>query len=133
MDNWIAEFRKWAPDVQLPSKIIGPNGTLVAKTFVNYKGDALRVVLGSYERMRGDMQNLLSRAGINLVVCDEAHRLKNMQTQCARARTSRPATVVPAAPSSHASPQPCLLLCPRLSCSQGSTRRSPRSAALARR
>lgn len=67
--------------MQPPTKILGPNGTAAARLFVNYQGDALRVVVGSYERMRGDMQNLLSRGKINLIVCDEAHRLKNHQTQ----------------------------------------------------
>lgn len=76
----MCEFRKWAPDVQPPAKLLGPSGTTAIKLFVNYRGNALRVLIGSYERMRGDTQNLLCRAGIHVVVCDEAHRLKNAQT-----------------------------------------------------
>jgi hypothetical protein len=84
VDNWINEFRKWAPDMQRPAKILGPSGASVISSFTSYHGPEQRIVISSYERLRGDTQRQLARAQVNLVVCDEAHRLKNAQTKCAR-------------------------------------------------
>ncbi|KAJ1624056.1 P-loop containing nucleoside triphosphate hydrolase protein, partial [Pavlovales sp. CCMP2436] len=84
VDNWIAEFQKWAPEVQVGSEQNAAAALPLALTPPPSPSNLQ--TQPPYERMRGDAQKLLSRANINLIVCDEAHRLKNSTTQYARSR-----------------------------------------------
>lgn len=96
VDNWLAEFSKWAPDVH-PTKLAGRNAGRVLSAFTQYHGPDLRVLLVNYEKLRGHVQQALMSAGVHLVVCDEAHRLKNPQTlefKAVRAISQRAARIL---------------------------------------
>jgi len=94
--NWGAEFDKWLNQ--------GPSGTKIeyvacAETskekvecsFRTFRyGAQQRVLIASYETFRGHL-HLLEGAPIGLIVCDEAHRLKNEKTKTAQAINALPA------------------------------------------
>ncbi|MCO8123527.1 DEAD/DEAH box helicase [Stieleria sp. TO1_6] len=75
--NWLAEFRKWAPE--LISLAISPpakNSTAVWDRSV----DNTHVVITNYEQIR-ELGAALEDRQFDLVVADEAHRLRNATSQ----------------------------------------------------
>lgn len=83
--NWAAEFQKWL-NGRLKYVAIAESGSAkVAASISNFRYDReARVLIASYETFRGHA-NEAKDCGIELIVCDEAHKLKNEEsatTQC---------------------------------------------------
>lgn len=81
INNWRKEFKKW-----LGSEVIG---VLAAETDVKVlhsfaKSKSYHVLIIGYERLR-NVQAELQKCPIDLVVCDEGHRLKTQQNKSAMA------------------------------------------------
>jgi SNF2 family DNA or RNA helicase len=75
--NWLAEFRKWAPE--LISLALAPSERSAEEVW----GKALdnsHVAIANYEQVRGACLAMKQRQ-FDLVVADEAHRLRNASSQ----------------------------------------------------
>ena len=77
MATWKREFTRWAPELGVAA--ITPNARIredVWKIVIGY----CHVVLTNYEQMR-DPPMVLRGTGVDLIVADEAHRLRNRSAQ----------------------------------------------------
>lgn len=75
--NWLAEFRKWAPE--LLALALSPP-TKVADQVWDKALDNSHVVIANYEQIR-EAKKLVHGRRFDLVVADEAHRLRNATSQ----------------------------------------------------
>ena len=75
--NWLMEFRRWAPE--LISVAISPNKAATAAVWSHALKNA-HVVVSHYEQVRV-ARMALPQISIDLVVADEAHRLRNESSQ----------------------------------------------------
>lgn len=89
--NWGNEFDKWLGG-RCKYVAVAVTGSLqVQGAFSAFKyGRDIRVLIVSYETFRGHVQEVAD-AGIDLVVCDEAHKLKNEHAATTRCILSLPA------------------------------------------
>ena len=69
--NWQREIERWAPDLVV-QRVLG-NATDRAYTYRL----PIQVLIASYEQIRSDCDDLSSNLRFNLVVLDEAQRIKN--------------------------------------------------------
>eukprot|EP00960_Hanusia_phi_P041972 755246-Hanusia_phi.AAC.2 len=77
--NWANEIKKWLGDQRLKAQAItkgGMNATNEVHDFV--KGNVKRVLIISYDMLRRHIQILSKYQNIQLVVCDEGQKLKNI-------------------------------------------------------
>ena len=72
--NWLREFQFWAPNLVV-RRLIGDAENRIA----TYKLP-IHVLIASYEQVRLDIQGFRSQARFDLVVLDEAQRIKNMSS-----------------------------------------------------
>ena len=75
--NWLSEFRKWAPE--LVSLALSPPAKSVVEVW-NKALDTSHVVIANYEQLR-EAKSLAEMRVFDLVVADEAHRLRNATSQ----------------------------------------------------
>ena len=85
IENWKKEFRKW-----LGNERIGVFVADVKKTRLTdfTMGKSYNVMIIGYERLRTVAEDLAKGAGIDIVVCDEGHRLKTVANKSAQAISS---------------------------------------------
>ena len=77
--NWAAEFKKWLGDERCEPKVVEGGDKEARRSCEDFALASQRryhVLITSYETLRAQ-SDVLSRANIDLLVCDEAHRLKN--------------------------------------------------------
>ena len=85
--NWEHEFTKWAPEL---SRV-----RLVPKTSIREDAwrivlPAIHVVLTNYEQVRNP-PNILRERGVDVIIADEAHRIRNIGSQVAQGLRKVPA------------------------------------------
>jgi len=89
--NWGSEFDKWLGGRCKYVAVAVAGSAQVQGAFSAFKyGRDIRVLIVSYETFRGHAHEVAD-AGIDLVVCDEAHKLKNDHAATTRCIVSLPA------------------------------------------
>lgn len=88
--NWEDEAHRWAPELAV-TRALPPGGQKEA-SWKRLAGRA-HIVVTSYEQMRDPPEALLARTRPNLIIADEAHRLRKLDSQTSqgfrRVRTQR--------------------------------------------
>ena len=69
--NWLSELKQWAPNLVV-RRVIGDASDRAA----HYKLP-IQLLIASYDQIRMDIQGIVSNASFDLVVLDEAQRIKN--------------------------------------------------------
>ncbi len=73
--NWISELGKWAPELSV--SLVIPNSSSASGTWIRRLGKS-HVILTSYEQLRHPEN--ISKFNFDLIIADEAHRLRNRQS-----------------------------------------------------
>lgn len=81
VQNWKKEFRKWLGRDKIGVMSFEDKGSRLSF----FDGRNFKVMVVGYERLRTIAEELTRGAGIDLIVCDEGHRLKTLQNKSAKA------------------------------------------------
>ncbi|KAL1302807.1 hypothetical protein AAFC00_003145 [Neodothiora populina] len=82
INNWRKEFRKWLGNERI-GVLVAENNKTRLTDFT--KGKSYSVMIIGYEKLRNVQAELQKGAGIDIVICDEGHRLKTAQNKSAMA------------------------------------------------
>lgn len=77
VDNWLTEIRKWLGDERLGAAAVRPGPDGAGAVAAWRAGGAKPVLVCSYEAARS---LAVGPAAVDVLVCDEAHRLKAVQS-----------------------------------------------------
>lgn len=89
--NWASEIEKWLQGKCKCTPVAERDREKVVSAFAGFKYDMIsRILIASYETFRMHVEQL-EGVPIDLVICDEAHRLKNDKTKTAMAINNLPA------------------------------------------
>ncbi|CUV04061.1 unnamed protein product [Cryptosporidium hominis] len=89
--NWASEIEKWLQGKCKCTPVAERDREKVVSAFAGFKYDTMsRILIASYETFRMHVEQL-DGVPIDLVICDEAHRLKNDKTKTAMAINNLPA------------------------------------------
>ncbi|CAH8573186.1 unnamed protein product [Schistosoma haematobium] len=75
VQNWQKEFSKWLGREQLPVYCVDQNHSV--KKYLTMSNDSPQVILMSYEMFLQHTSEIYEISDLDMVVCDEGHRLKN--------------------------------------------------------
>ncbi|KAH8870165.1 DNA repair and recombination protein RAD54B [Schistosoma japonicum] len=75
VQNWLKEFSKWLGREQLPVYCVDQNHSI--KHYLTMATNSPQVVLMSYEMFLQHTSEVYTISDLDMVVCDEGHRLKN--------------------------------------------------------
>ena len=78
--NWEEELTRWAPELSRVRMI--PNASLRSRAWENLAGGC-HLFLTNYEQVRNPPRTL-TETGVDVVIADEAHRLRNIGSQVAQ-------------------------------------------------
>jgi len=77
--NWAREFTRWAPE--LSRLVVSPSGSIREHVWRTVLGK-VHVIITNYEQMRTPPSDLLDK-GIDIIIADEAHRMRNIGSRVA--------------------------------------------------
>lgn len=83
VQNWIREFRKWLGHDRIGVMCFEDKNT--GRKLSMFDGKNFKVMVVGYERLRTIAEDLTRGSSIDLIVCDEGHRLKTLQNKSAKA------------------------------------------------
>jgi SWI/SNF-related matrix-associated actin-dependent regulator 1 of chromatin subfamily A len=81
-NNWLAEFKKFAPDLS----VIGYRGSQAERMEIAYEvseaPEEYHVVLGTYSQINGEQDiECVNSMGLHAAIFDEGHKMKNPETK----------------------------------------------------
>ncbi|GAB7356101.1 hypothetical protein MBLNU459_g6706t1 [Dothideomycetes sp. NU459] len=82
INNWRMEFRKWLGNERIGVMVAENNKTRLTDFT---KGKSYNVIIIGYEKLRNVQEDLQKGAGVDIVICDEGHRLKTAANKSALA------------------------------------------------
>ncbi|KKY22768.1 putative dsdna-dependent atpase [Phaeomoniella chlamydospora] len=82
INNWRKEFRKWLGNERIGVFVADGKKTRLTDFTM---GKSYSVMIIGYERLRQVAEDLTKGAGVDIVVADEGHRLKTIQSKSAQA------------------------------------------------
>jgi DNA repair and recombination protein RAD54B len=88
IDNWVKEVKRWLGPERLRSLTLGDTKSKVqaAQVLKDFTADVHPLLIISYEQLRNNIA-AIDPAACELLICDEAHRIKNPQCKTAQALT----------------------------------------------
>lgn len=86
ISNWKKEFRKWLGSDRIG--VLVAEGSFRVRDFTHGKSYSIMIV--GYEKLRNIQAELLKGQGVDIIVADEAHRLKTAKNKSAQAIKSLP-------------------------------------------
>lgn len=79
LGNWEKETKKWLFTKQSPFILKpGTDANPVIESFKNGRGSQFSVMIASYEMLRKHIPKINQVPGLEVIACDEGHRLKNV-------------------------------------------------------
>ncbi len=86
ISNWKKEFRKWLGSDRIG--VLVAEGNFRVRNFTHGKSYSIMIV--GYEKLRNIQAELSKGQGVDIIVADEAHRLKTAKNKSAQAIKSLP-------------------------------------------
>lgn len=82
INNWRKEFKKWLGNERVGVMVVDNNKTRISDFT---KGKSYNIMIIGYEKLRNVSDELQKGLGVDIVICDEGHRLKTAQNKSATA------------------------------------------------
>lgn len=83
--NWQREFQKWVDDTT-PTYVVSGTKSKRFKMYEDFANQKVKMLFMSYETLRVDLESIMFLLNsIDVLIIDEAHRLRNFQTRQSKA------------------------------------------------